>query len=140
MAVYGAEQQRKRGERYENVADKKCKHCGKDNHSSIMCFAKPRKRIKNISSKTLFKKQATDREWYRLNPPSEKGIWICYLQIAPNCPKQLTRSTITLEHVKSKARHPELKFVVDNLKPACEFCNKLKGSLDVEEVLEKYKT
>lgn len=113
---------------------KECKYCGKDNHTSLMCFQKPRRRIKPISSKTASKEQQTKREWFELNPPNEKGLWFCYLGISPMCPGWLTRSTITLEHVKSKARHPELKFEVTNLKPACSFCNEIKGSRDVDEL------
>lgn len=112
----------------------KCKHCGSEMHYSLMCFNKPRRRIKPISDKNKLKEQQTKREWFELNPPNEKGLWYCYLRISPLCPWVLTRSTITLEHVRSRARHPELKFDVTNLKPACTQCNKLKGSRDVDEL------
>jgi 5-methylcytosine-specific restriction endonuclease McrA len=111
-----------------------CKHCGSDKHTSLMCFLKPRRRLKPIRDSTKLKEQQTKREWFVLNPPNEKGLWFCYLGISPICPNWLTRSTITLEHVKSKARHPELKFVVTNLKPACSFCNAIKGSRDIDEL------
>jgi 5-methylcytosine-specific restriction endonuclease McrA len=111
-----------------------CKYCGGTNHTSLMCLKKPRKPIRQESVKAQSKRTATSREWYRLNPPDNNGNWICYLQISPRCPRILTRETITLEHVKSKARHPGLKYDVNNLKPACEFCNKLKGSLDLEDL------
>lgn len=111
-----------------------CNYCGGDNHTSLMCFKKPRRRIKPISDKNKLKEQQTKREWFDLNPPNEKGLWFCYLGISPDCPRKLTRSTITLEHVKSKVRHPELKFDVTNLKPACSPCNALKGSRDVDEL------
>lgn len=103
-----------------------------------MCFNKPRKPLKKISDKRLNKKQETDREWYRLNPPDEHGLWYCYLGISPNCPVKLTRSTITLEHVKSKTRYPALIFVVSNLKPSCGPCNNLKQSLDIEDLVKTY--
>lgn len=111
-----------------------CKYCGSSTHTTLMCLNKPRVPIRQESEKARSKRTATSREWYRLNPPDENGTWICYLQISPRCPRILTRSTITLEHVKSKVRHPELKYDVNNLKPACEFCNKLKGSLDLEDL------
>ena len=99
-----------------------------------MCFNKPRRPLKPSSDKTLHKKQETDRAWYAANPPDEKGLWYCYLNITPECPAKLTRSTITLEHVRSKVRAPELKFDITNLKPACSFCNALKGSKDLDEL------
>lgn len=111
-----------------------CKYCGSDKHTSLMCFNKPRKRIKQVSDKKLHKKQEVDRLWYELNPPDEKGLWYCYLRISPECPGWLTRSTINLEHVKSKARYPELRYEVTNLKPACTHCNELKGSKDIDEL------
>lgn len=116
----------------------KCKYCGRTNHFSINCFNKPHRPIKPISDKRLNKKQETDRKWYRLNPPDDKGVWLCYLQIAPDCPRKLTRSTITLEHVKSKVRYPELIFEVANLKPACSACNNIKQSLDLEDLVITY--
>lgn len=116
----------------------KCKYCGNTQHFSIACFNKPRRPIKNISDKALNKKQVTDRLWYQLNPPDSKGVWICYLQISSECPIKLTRSTIVLEHYKSKARHPELKFEVTNLRPSCSLCNDLKRSLDIEDLVKDY--
>lgn len=115
-----------------------CKYCGSELHYSITCFLKPRRPIKSISEKTYSKKQQTDRLWYKLNPPDGKGLWYCYLQIAQECPYKLTASTITLEHVRSKARYPQLKFVVTNLRAACGFCNKIKGSKDIEELAKTY--
>lgn len=111
-----------------------CKYCGSDKHTSLMCFNKPRRRMKPISEKTALREQQTKRHWFELNPPNEKGVWFCYLRIHPFCPYKLTRSTIRLEHVKSRARHPELKFDVTNLKPACDWCNRLKGSRDIDEL------
>jgi len=121
------------------MATKYCDNCG-ITHTTIMCFNKPRKKIKNESEKSFTKRQLTTYEWFRLNPPDDKGIWICYLQISPHCPVKLTRSTIQLEHIESKARNPARKYDVDNLKPACRFCNKLKGSLSETEARTKYKS
>ena len=120
------------------MANKYCDGCGVT-HTSIMCFSKPRRPIKNESEKAKSKRTQTGRRWFELNPPDDKGVWICYLQISIVCPVKLTRSTIRLEHVKSKVRHPELKYDVDNLRPACDNCNKLKGSLSEAEARAKYK-
>lgn len=42
-----------------------------------------------------------------------------------------------LDHVLSRSRHPELTFDEQNLKPSCHDCNYAKGSLSLEEYLEK---
>lgn len=101
-----------------------------------MCFNKPRRRIKLVSSKTLTQEQEAKREWLRLNPPDERGRWYCYLQISPKCYKVLTTATLRQEHVKSKVRYPELKYVVSNRKAACDPCNAMKGSRDLDEIPE----
>lgn len=93
-----------------------------------------------MARKTEQKWIDTKLKWFEQNPPDEKGQWVCYLQIAWNCPKILDRRTLTLEHVRSKARAPELKYEVSNLKPSCSNCNALKESLEVDEVLKKYKS
>lgn len=111
-----------------------CSVCQSKLHTSIMCPNKPRRPIKHESDKALKRRTQTRREWFELNPPNSKGLWYCYLRIAPECPYYLTRSTLTLEHVKSKARHPELRYEVSNIKPACSFCNEKKRSLDLEEL------
>lgn len=115
-----------------------CKHCKSINHTTLMCPSKPRKLLKKESDKTRSKRTAVNREWFILNPPTPKGTWECYLQITPECPRVLTRSTITLEHVRSKARYPELKFDVTNLKPSCSACNKSKQSLDLEDLVKDF--
>lgn len=111
-----------------------CTYCQGVDHRSMNCSKKPQKKMLKESGKSREKRLNTRKEWFKLNPPSEKGEWICYLNFSPECPLWLTRSTIQLEHVKSKARHPELRYDVANIRPACAACNKLKGSLDVEEI------
>ena len=115
------------------VAFKYCDDCG-ITHTSLMCLRKPRHFMRTVSEKTLDRRGQTKREWLRLNPPDERGTWTCYLQISSACPIKLTASTLNLEHVKSKARYPELRYDLNNIKPACSPCNKLKGSRDVEEL------
>lgn len=72
------------------------------------------------------------------NNPDEAGSWTCYLRISPECPVFLDESTVTLEHVMSKIRHPKLRWRTENILPACTFCNEIKGSLSVQELAVKY--
>lgn len=116
---------------------KYCDGCGVS-HSSIMCFKKPRRPLRFESDKAYNKRTKTTREWYRLNPPNERGLWPCYLRISVACPTWITESMMQLEHVRSKARHKHLQYVLINLMPACDFCNKLKGSLDIEDLITIY--
>lgn len=117
-----------------------CKHCGSDQHSSLMCFLKPRAPIKKVSNKSGVKLAQMRREWFLRpeNKPDQQGEWLCYLGISPECTFTVNRLTLNLEHVRSKVRHPELKFDPDNLKTSCQPCNKLKGSLDLEDLVDKY--
>lgn len=117
-----------------------CKYCqAETNHTSIMCFNKPRRPIRQVSKKTLRKEQETKRLWFENNPPDSKGVWLCYLRISPWCPVKLTRSTIELDHVKPRSGNPHLKYDITNLRPACTYCNQLKGSRSLESILNKDK-
>lgn len=91
---------------------------------------KPRKPIPKENKKTKQKRIQTTKEWFDKNPPDVYGRWTCYLQISPDCYRKVNKHTINLEHTKSKVRHPELKYDVDKIKPACPPCNKMKGSRD----------
>lgn len=77
-------------------------------------------------------------EWFEKNPPDKKGEWECYLQIHPYCPVKVNRDLLRLEHVKSRARHPELRYDVDNIKPSEDWCNGMKGSLDLEDLVKDH--
>ena len=63
----------------------------------------------------------TRRKWIYLNP----GPWECYI-----CGQWLVDYSLTLDHVKSRSRHPELRFELSNLRPCCWQCNYKKGSKD----------
>lgn len=122
---------------------KPCKICGSLYHSQTFCPRKnraiPRKARKPIareSAKTRAKRQQTATAWFKLNPPDATEHWTCYLQISSMCPKRLTRSMVYLEHVRPRSRHPELKFNVKNIRPACYWCNELKGSRELEELVK----
>ena len=116
------------------MAKSYCNNCG-ITHTSIMCFNKPRIPIRPKPNLTW--DQTVDR-WYALNPPDENGNWICYLQIADLCPKLLDKEQITLEHVIPKSRGKKYKYNVNNIRPACVYCNSLKGSRTLEDLVLDY--
>lgn len=115
-----------------------CKWCGSNDHYSYTCFQRPRKPLPVESKESQGKRMRTRRAWFRLNKPDATGHWDCYLQIAPDCLRRVTTATIDLEHVRSKTRHPKLKFRVENIKPSCQPCNKLKRSWSVQDLAETY--
>lgn len=104
-----------------------CKWCGGKDHLSFTCYIRPKHPLLKESKTARSKRQSMASVWFRKNPPDENGNWICYLQITRRCPRILTRETITLEHVYPKAKYPELKYKIENIKPSCVFCNKEKG-------------
>lgn len=128
------------------VASKPCKHCGTLGHYPSQCWKNP-KQLKSFSSfktqlsrssplvahKPMKKvgKQArlwmeTRREWIAQHPGP---TWKCYL-----CGVLLTRETLTLDHIQSRGRYPELRYVLSNLQPSCAPCNLAKGSRDLDEL------
>lgn len=114
-----------------------CKYCDSDRHTSLMCYNKPRTSLKPVSNKTKAKTSELKWLWIEQNPPV-KGLWECYLRIHPDCPKYVTLEMLNIEHVKSRARHPELKYELSNLKAACRPCNKAKRSLDLEDLVADF--
>lgn len=113
---------------------KPCRYCGSRGHWPYACYQNPnRKAVRHVGKYTKRWFQ-TRKQWIKENPPDEHGFWKCYLMIAPNCQRYLTEDSLTLDHVKSRSRHPELRFEKENLQPACKPCNKLKGSRDLEMV------
>lgn len=121
-----------------NNPKNKCKYCGSTQHSSFMCFKKPRKAIRKEAVKTRRKRLTTREKWLTANPADKDGNWPCYLQIAYNCPGTVNISTLTLEHVYSRADYPILRYEIINIKAACEFCNKVKFSNSIENLALLY--
>lgn len=111
-----------------------CRHCASHTHSSIMCYKKLRKPIKQMSQKHYKENIETKTAWFKANPPDENGEWECYLKISKDCLGKLNYRTLNREHVVSKVRAPELRFDINNIKPACQPCNKLKGSLSIKDL------
>lgn len=131
----------------DNFPKKPCRHCGLTGHFPYQCFANPKKAIKRTelrrstkpikkvgkNTKQWFKTRAT---WIRKNPPPIEGqYWECYLQIHEWCPVRIDIHKLTLDHVVSRSRDPSLRFNLENLKPACMYCNTEKGSRSYETVM-----
>jgi hypothetical protein len=134
-----------------------CKKCGSDRHTAFSC---PRKARSGMSRRSGYLKpgkqadlwQEAKLQWLEENPPNENGFYCCYIcelkanyQIGVNENKQIEIFVLdvedilagALDHVKSRARHPELRTEQSNLKPICRKHNKEKGSLDLNEYLIK---
>jgi 5-methylcytosine-specific restriction endonuclease McrA len=107
---------------------KQCKWCGASEHTSFYCFKKPRKPIAkrtpiNKVGKQGKKTAAAVAKWKRTQNPNHRGNYVCYI-----CSKEIPY--LVAEHVKSKARHPDLRTDPNNLKPTCADCNREKGAKD----------
>ncbi len=87
----------------------------------------PLKRVGKITKKWI----ETKAKWFEIN---KAAYYFCYI-----CGKSMTRSQLTLDHIQSRSRHPELRFVLSNLAPCCWDCNTAKGSLSLEQYMEKIK-
>lgn len=132
---------------------KPCKFCGKTGHFPSGCRLNPKKAMKRGSgmkrsrmnkdgkqTKQWFITRAT---WIRKNPPDENGYWYCYLNIHPWCPRRLTIDTdlvskevglLTIDHIVARTRDYSKRFSQDNLRPACSYCNEMKGSKSLDQV------
>jgi 5-methylcytosine-specific restriction endonuclease McrA len=117
-----------------------CKFCNLEGHSAFNCRQRPRKPLRastGLAICTTLRKVGkqgnkwieTRKLWFSLhNTPT----YMCYI-----CEKLMPKSETTLDHKLSRGRHPELRYVLDNLAPCCLPCNTAKGSLDVDEYLNK---
>ena len=116
----------------DNYKLRGCKFCGLTGHFEFSCRSKPHKALK---AKTRMKKTgkhfdmwiATRRKWLEQN---KAEYYVCHY-----CPQVMTKSQLTLDHFKSRGRHPELRYVLKNLVPCCAPCNTDKGSRDGDEYL-----
>lgn len=122
------------------MIERLCKNCGKSFHRynsfQTICGlcvynknTKPRKPLKKIGPIT--KKWIEARNTWIQNNPAD--IYTCY--ICRNI--TITLDELTLDHVKSRSRYPELRFEQSNLKPCCRKCNEIKGSRDLSEMKEE---
>lgn len=126
----------------DRTPKKPCKHCGRTGHYSYMCYQNPKRMLKTIKRTPLKKVGKTTKQWFltratwiKKNPPPIEGTyWICYLQIHPWCPVRIDIKHLTLDHVVSRSHDAKLRFSQDNLRPACEYCNSMKGSRSLDQV------
>ncbi len=130
------------------MKSKPCSLCGSPYHTQTFCRMKPHKPLKRSdikrsqkplaveSPKSRTKRIRTYKKWMATNPPDSTGHWECYLQISSLCPRMLTRDMLTLEHVMPKVKAPELKYEIANIRPSCAFCNKMKGSRTLDELVK----
>lgn len=117
-----------------SVLPKPCKFCGALGHIAFTCRKKPKKPLKvakKLKPRGKYGQQwiVTRETWFKKNPAE---FYICYL-----CGKRMTPAETTLDHVKSRSRHPELRFNLENLRPACWSCQEVKGSKDLDELPER---
>lgn len=117
------------------LGSKPCSTCDSKTHLSWQCPGDPRReeltRKKLKSGKVSLQWRNARTQWLRSNKSDHAGFYYCYI-----CGTYLTRDTITLDHIKSRSRHPELRLDPTNLAPCCGPCNFAKGSLDLEEFKE----
>jgi 5-methylcytosine-specific restriction endonuclease McrA len=109
-----------------------CKWCHTLAHTSFYCRFKPRKPIPTYTrlrpvGKVGKKTAAAVAKWKRTQERNHEGYYECYM-----CGAWVTY--LEAEHVKGKARHPELRTDPENLKPTCSDCNEKKRSKDLEEM------
>ena len=69
-------------------------------------------------------------KWKRKQKPNHQGYYTCYIsgQQVPY---------LMAEHPYSKARHPDMR-TNQKLEPVAAEINKLKGSMDISDFLQKY--
>jgi 5-methylcytosine-specific restriction endonuclease McrA len=108
-----------------------CKYCSQTGHFEFACHKKPRKPLiakkrLNKTGKHFTKWRDTRNRWLQVN---KAPYYFCYL-----CNKMMTKSQLTLDHVKSRSRYPELRYELSNLRPCCWIYNEKKGSRDINEL------
>lgn len=118
---------------------KPCTFCKGLGHLAFGCTKKPKtplnrtgriRRVGKIGQKLLDQRKA----YFEDNPGNEH---YCYYCVYVGIERVLTQQEAQIEHFRSKARHPELRFERSNLIISCAEHNKLKGSKDGPEFLEE---
>lgn len=115
---------------------KPCKYCHGMGHFPYLCRLNPKKK-KYLKKSGKYTKQwlMTRAVWIKKNPPSHEGYWECYLKIHPSCPTWVDKYSLTIDHIVARSRDKTKVFTQSNLKPACYWCNEMKASRDLDEVL-----
>ena len=116
---------------------KPCRYCGSRGHFPYQCFKNPkRKQTLKPVGKTTKQWLITRATWIRNNPPNHQGYWKCYMpKHHPLCPIWLDKYDLTLDHVVARSRDKSKLFDQDNLQPASIYCNQMKGSRKLDELL-----
>ena len=100
-----------------------------------MCFKNPEIEqfgyVKDKPSKLLKRQGKVSDKWLRVRRQwfvdNQAESYTCYI-----CGRFLWPADVTLDHIKSRSSHPELRFEMSNLAPACWKCNTEKGSRSLE--------
>jgi 5-methylcytosine-specific restriction endonuclease McrA len=119
-----------------------CGYCEEEGHSAFNCRRMPRKRLVSRTQlrpkKHMNKMGKVTKKWFDVRDKwleqNKAEFYVCHY-----CPTVMTRSQLTLDHYKSRGRHPELRYVLKNLVPCCSPCNTDKGSRDGDEYIELLK-
>jgi 5-methylcytosine-specific restriction endonuclease McrA len=114
-------------------------------HFPYECRLNPKRKLKQLKRSPINKVGKQTKQWFitratwiRKNPPPIEGTyWECYLRIHPWCPVRLDLAHLTLDHVVSRSADPSLRFNANNLKPACQYCNDMKGSRSLEQIMKE---
>lgn len=106
---------------------KNCKICESEQHTAFYCYKKTRKPIKsNKRIKQQGKAHAkwikARKKWLENNPPTYNGYYTC-----AGCGQPVRIDEVTLDHIKRRGSHPELRYEQSNLQPMCLPCNTIKG-------------
>lgn len=107
----------------------RCKNCLKTSHYSYQCRYKGVRTTLKKKGKIGKQWDLTRAKWLKDNP---QAVFTCHI-----CGKPMLRKYMTLDHIKSRSRYPELRFVQSNLAPAHWECNERKGSKDIDEIRNK---
>jgi hypothetical protein len=112
-----------------------CKGCGKPGHTKFNCpqeakatlkTTKPMNKIGRVGKETA----KAVAKWKRTIKPDYNGLYTCYIS-------GVKVPYLMAEHPYSKTRHPDLR-TEQVFEPVSASINKLKGSLDIDDFLEKY--
>lgn len=131
--------------KYQN---KPCSICNSIGHTKTFCWQNPKTQIRVQKIKKQYNKLQNNkfyqkdrsfrRKWIELNPPDKYGFWTCYLQIHSLCPGRVDYDMLTIEHVIPRGRGVEYRWDLDNVRPACFYCNQLKGSRTLEALANDF--
>lgn len=101
-----------------------CKFCSSFTHWPYQCFKNPKK----PKPKKYGKHYAMWRKVRRaaLDSKAEAAL-PCYI-----CSRYVRVGEATLDHVKPRGSHPELRYELSNLQICCVECNSEKGSKSLE--------